>query len=54
MLIVCPDCLKEFFVELKTIQMLGESFKRNPNLKFVCTECGWGKWIERRKINGEI
>jgi len=54
MLIVCPECLKKFFVEMKIIQMLQESFNRNPKLQFVCTECGWGHWMERRKLDGKI
>lgn len=40
MKIICPDCRKEFFASLKILEMLAESFKRNPELKFICVACG--------------
>jgi hypothetical protein len=36
----CPDCGKEFEISGKVLVMLKESFKRNPELKLICTTCG--------------
>lgn len=40
MMVVCRDCGRAFWVDLKTVRMLSESFNRNPELKLVCTPCG--------------
>ena len=40
MKVICPDCGKEFFVSIKTLSMLSDSFKINPALKMICSTCG--------------
>lgn len=37
---VCPDCGKEFFIELKYIVMLKDSFKINPQFPQINFNCG--------------
>lgn len=43
MKIACSECGKDFYMPMKTIVMLQESFRRNPRLKIVCSlKCfGW-------------
>jgi DNA-directed RNA polymerase subunit M/transcription elongation factor TFIIS len=55
MLKTCPDCKKLFVVEKQTIEMLKESFIRNPNLKIICSDCGYKLeikyWLLRKQEN---
>lgn len=38
--VVCPTCGNKFAVDMWSIKILEESFKRNPTLKFICPPCG--------------
>ena len=38
---ICFECGKKFFMDGKSVSMLTESIHRNPDLKILCTYCGY-------------
>lgn len=40
MIIICPDCKKEFYITKYHILVYQDALKTNSNLKFICKSCG--------------
>jgi len=41
MYIICSECKKQFFMNEKSVSMLTETIHRNPDLKILCSYCGY-------------